>query len=566
MSESESKPAGATDGSAGEMPWTNQKMPCVYCGQVVPRDVERCPQCKASYSLAVRRASREIEGSWFYLEPRNLSNRGVDFNTILKLIEKGRLKRDSVVRGPTTHQDWMFAAEAPLLSKYLGVCPHCFSPARPAQEFCDHCDRFLDERPGRLRSGAKQAKAPGYFPVREEIEEKLAHALVTHDLAAAAADAAAADAAREEALRPVEEPPVHDLPAVQPATMTRPQGAGRPGEATRPRVKLHILALLTVVTVIPLGLLMLWLPLDWIMPGSLEREGTMAYNLHHNQVAWRTGIREFFLGKSKVQTEDPQIAELLQEGDTAAENGELEKAREKFENVRDDYKGTPAAREAERKLANVKETIAKRDQHRQEVMDRMQRIKDALNGGRSEEARTLLAAVTAEDRTIAHKLGVDVALLEERIGAIELQKRDAAQRDRLRGEVRALLDKARRATEAKRYQEAIDAYEEMANKYPADDLPAGVKLNELIAETKARMAEPPDTSRSTAAAPTAAPVDTAVEAHRIWVDVLTLEVNKKYAEALKKCDALMTLPEKVRPKELAQKIKDLKRGELFGEE
>ncbi len=512
MSESDLKAGGA----AREKPWTDRDMPCVYCGQAVAREVERCPHCKASYSLAVRRASREIEGPWFYMEPRNLSNRGVDFNTMLKMIEKGRLKRDSVVRGPTTHQDWMFAAEAPLLSKHLGVCPHCFSPARPEQEFCDQCDRFLDERPGRLRPGAKQAKKTNFFPARDETEEKLAASLVTHDLAAAAAEAAKEEAAEREAVvRPVEEPQLGNLPEVQSMAGQRPHG-GETGETKRPKVKLHILALLTVVTVVPLGLLMLWLPLEWVMPGSIDREGTTAYNVHHNQVMVRTAILGVFGGgKSKAPTDDSQVAELLQEGDTAAENGELEKALEIFEQVRDDNKGKPLARSAERKLAAVKETIANRDRHRQDVMDRMQRIKDALSAGKSEEARRLLAVVGAEDRAIARKLGVDVASLEDRIGLLEVQKRDEAQRERLRGEVKNLLDKANRATEAKRYKVALEVYEEIANKYPTDYLPAGVKLNELIAETKARMAPPTETAKSSETPVAPAPIDTAAEARRL---------------------------------------------------
>lgn len=555
MSENETKPGG----TAGEMPWTDREMPCVYCGQAVPREVERCPHCKASYSLAVRRASREVEGEWFYLEPRNLSNRGVDFATMLKLIDKGRLKRDSVVRGPTTHQDWMFAAETPRLSKYLGVCPHCFSPAGPEQEFCENCDRFLDERPGRLRPGLKQGRKPGYFPGRDEIEEKLAEALATHDLATAAKDAATAQ--REETSRSAAEPAVRERPEVPSPAGQRPRGGEGTDEANRPKVKFHILALLTLATVVPLGLLMLWLPLDWVLPGSVDREGTTAWNAHHNQVAVRTAILGVFGVKAKAQTEEPQIAELLRDGDAAAENGELEKARSLFEKVRDEYRGKPAAKEAERKLAAVKEMLANRDQHRQDVMDRMQRIKEAINTGRSEEARRLMEGVSADDRALARKMKVDVALLEEQIGALEVKKRDEAQRERLREEVRGLLEKAQRAMERNRYKTALDIYEGIANKYPTEYMPAGVKLSDLVAEAKARLAGPAETVKSAAA-----PVDTATAARQLWVEVLTLESNKKFGDALKKCDELMALPEKDRPAGLAQKIKDLKRGELFGEE
>ena len=180
-------------GDAGDAaPWLAATMPCVYCGRTIERSSQRCPQCKTSYSMAVRKASREVEGDWFYLEPRNPSNRGVDFRTMLKLIEKGRLRPDSIVRGPATHQDWMYAAEAPMLSKHLGNCPHCFGPATGNDEFCTTCGRHLDQIPGRLKSGLSSPTANVRFAAREQMEQSLAEALKTHELARTAAMVAVA--------------------------------------------------------------------------------------------------------------------------------------------------------------------------------------------------------------------------------------------------------------------------------------------------------------------------------------------------------------------------------------
>jgi hypothetical protein len=123
----------------------------------------------------------------------------------------------------------------------------------------------------------------GYVPAHDEIEEKLAAALVPHDLAAAASAAQG-----EKATRPAERPP---------------------SEVARPRVKvkLHILALLTVVTVIPLGLLMIWLPLYEVMPGNDREQGTMAWDVRNNQEAVRAAILSIFGVKPNDQTENPQI-------------------------------------------------------------------------------------------------------------------------------------------------------------------------------------------------------------------------------------------------------------------
>ena len=129
----------AADSPETQPPWQAEEGPCPFCGRVIPRTSPRCTHCRTSLSLAVRKASREVQGEWFYLDARNPSGRGVDFETIVKMVEKGRIRRESVVRGPTTHQDWTYAGEAPRLAKYLGMCPHCFAEADPGETYCGHC-------------------------------------------------------------------------------------------------------------------------------------------------------------------------------------------------------------------------------------------------------------------------------------------------------------------------------------------------------------------------------------------------------------------------------------------
>ncbi|HUU32154.1 MAG TPA: hypothetical protein VMY69_08660, partial [Phycisphaerae bacterium] len=144
-------PADST--SEEQVPWRSDMAPCIYCGQVVSRSEERCPYCRTSFSTAVRKASREVLGPWYYLDARNPSGRGVTFETIIKMAEKGRIRPDSVVRGPTTHQDWMYAAETPRLAKYLGMCPHCFAEAKPEEVYCSRCQLNMNTRPADVRPG-----------------------------------------------------------------------------------------------------------------------------------------------------------------------------------------------------------------------------------------------------------------------------------------------------------------------------------------------------------------------------------------------------------------------------
>ena len=180
-----------TDDSSSDQPaWKGDEAPCVYCGQVIERSSDRCPHCRTSFSFAVRQASRETVGDWSYLDPRNLSGRGVTFETLIKMIEKGRLKADSIVRGPTTNHDWTYAGETPRLAKYLGMCPHCFTEAKPEETFCTSCQLNMNTRPADPRPGIPpELVTEPFHKAAYEMEEKLAEAAAETVEAPAAAPA-----------------------------------------------------------------------------------------------------------------------------------------------------------------------------------------------------------------------------------------------------------------------------------------------------------------------------------------------------------------------------------------
>ncbi|MCX5683980.1 MAG: hypothetical protein NT049_09880, partial [Planctomycetota bacterium] len=265
----------STAGSpASKGPWTSDKAPCVYCGQIIGRADDRCPHCKMSFSLAVRKASREVMGDWFYLDPRNPSARGVTFETLIKMIEKGRIRTDSIVRGPTTQNDWMYAAEAPRLAKYLGQCPHCFAEAKPEDTFCTRCQLNMNTRLGEPRPGIPPdlVREPFHRPAHD-IEKQLSQPAPTPQ-GAAVTSAPAASAAGVGGPSVTPEPPkvvtataaaaAAAMAEASPATGDR---ASRVGIARRRGPRLWLVLVLTWVTLIPVGILLYYANVGGIRDG-----------------------------------------------------------------------------------------------------------------------------------------------------------------------------------------------------------------------------------------------------------------------------------------------------------
>jgi len=535
---------GGYQGNAGgnaEMPWADDQMPCVYCGRLIPRHADRCPECKTSYSLAVRRASREVVGPWFYLEARNLSNRGVDFTTILKLIEKGRLKRNSVVRGPTTQQDWMYAAEVPLLSKHLGVCPHCFGPAGAEQEFCDHCHRSLDERPARLRPGVSEPGAEAYFPQREAMEAQLANALKTHDMAKAASEAVVADE---------ETSALDDILGRQEAAPPHRPAAKRP--ATERKVKPHVVALLTVVTVIPLALIMLAVPIEWVF-GNPDNVGSMAHRVRTNRTAFWSA---FGGGSSDTKPMDlrdrPEVRQKLDAAAAAAGAGQYQEAIAVYEDLVRAHPGTRLATELQSEAEALRNRIRLKDEQAR-VLDKVAQIQAACDAGQFRRAHSLMDGLTLSERSLAVDAGAKLQELELAIRNALENEAERQQKQRLQQEARNLLAQADRLVKAKKYKEALDTYVGIANKYPPEHLPAGVDLSALIEKTQQL------STQSVLPPPPPPPADpNRVQAGRLWSEARRLEGQKKWKQALEKCDQIKALPENYYPAGFDTKIKYLK--------
>ncbi len=127
----------------GQRVWHGEGRPCVSCGHLVHRMAKTCPDCGQDLSDGMLEKMRSHAGPW-YVHEHVRPFPGVSLERLIRQIRRGVLTRTTVVRGPTTHHQWRFAAETPMLSKYLGCCWVCQSAVRPNDPVCGACGVDLD--------------------------------------------------------------------------------------------------------------------------------------------------------------------------------------------------------------------------------------------------------------------------------------------------------------------------------------------------------------------------------------------------------------------------------------
>jgi rubrerythrin len=114
---------------------------CPFCGAQRASAEEGCPRCTMEDTTATRQATKARIGPWYVLQTRNPSAPGMKYSTLLALVAKGQVSARSIVRGPTTHQLWRFAAHVRGLSRVFGICYSCGEALARDSARCPHCER-----------------------------------------------------------------------------------------------------------------------------------------------------------------------------------------------------------------------------------------------------------------------------------------------------------------------------------------------------------------------------------------------------------------------------------------
>jgi hypothetical protein len=124
------------------------KQVCPFCGSQNPASANSttnstgpCPRCTMEDTAATRQATKARIGPWHVLQTRNPAAPGMRYATLLALVNKGQVTARSIVRGPTTHQLWRYAAHVKGLSREFGVCYSCGESMEKTASHCPHCDR-----------------------------------------------------------------------------------------------------------------------------------------------------------------------------------------------------------------------------------------------------------------------------------------------------------------------------------------------------------------------------------------------------------------------------------------
>ena len=510
-------------------PWRGDQAPCVYCGQAIARGSDRCPHCRTSFSLAVRRASRDILGPWFYLDPRNPSGRGVTFEMLVKMVEKGRLQADSIVRGPTTHQDWMYAAETPRLAKYLGLCPHCFASAKPEDTYCTSCQLNMNECPADSRPGvpADLAKPP-YHLSAYEIEKDLAHSVPS--------------AAEEASGGPSEAAPASEAAA---AFAERPTPTPeRPGLVlSRPvrKPKMWVVFVLTWATLVPLVLIWVFAePDDWQdrlfdrapSSGTPTGSGGNATGSH-----------------GQPAPADPWVNEQLEEADRASAAGDFGRAIAIYEElVRKTGDQTWNAR-----IQDLRAKQEQEDRRRRlaELRNRLKLAEQLAADHRYADALAILRNLAKEDRELLATINVSILRMQ---AVIEEDAANWRAEGEKRQKLAAQLEQAKQLADEGELSEALAAYDQIAVEFPAELVREKIDINQVCENLRTQIEAAPRPPTP----PSMTPAEITAAVAKLVEEADTLEKGENFGEVLSKLEAVKNYDRKFWPEGFENRIESIK--------
>lgn len=125
---------------------------CPYCGSITPTGA-RCSHCRGLLDPLSRQATTNTMGPWFIRDEAQPFRPGCSYHTLVGLVQRGKVTRTTIIRGPSTRQFWMFAGKVPGVAHLLGICHSC-QEASHAEDFaCNNCGAVFTAEEDRQRLG-----------------------------------------------------------------------------------------------------------------------------------------------------------------------------------------------------------------------------------------------------------------------------------------------------------------------------------------------------------------------------------------------------------------------------
>lgn len=143
---------------AGEPPTPKlRSLVCPYCGGVTP-DSGRCEKCAGRFDPLSRQATQNQMGPWEIRDERVPFRPGCSYATLVRLIDQGVVRGETVLRGPSTRQFWTLAKHTPGVANRLGVCHNCQAPVKPDAFSCPSCEASFEVERDRQHMGLGPAR------------------------------------------------------------------------------------------------------------------------------------------------------------------------------------------------------------------------------------------------------------------------------------------------------------------------------------------------------------------------------------------------------------------------
>jgi len=114
-------------------------------------------------------------GPWWVRDEQAPHHPGCSYDTLRKLVQRKKVSRESIIRGPTTRQFWMLAQDVPGVSHLLGLCYACHNEAGSQEYMCRSCGAVFEASVDRQRLGlAPMRLLPGDASPEQVAESTLA--------------------------------------------------------------------------------------------------------------------------------------------------------------------------------------------------------------------------------------------------------------------------------------------------------------------------------------------------------------------------------------------------------